>query len=151
MPEDHWHVNSQIDMNSFVEAAVYVPHPSVFASDPDLKLNPLRYEEQQVDESAVPHPSSRRQLIHFPRLSPRLGVLNNIPFAIPFETRVLIFRRFVQSDIINRGIDHFGPRGRTEASIRRTNIAEDGYDRLSDVDLRAPISITFIDQFGEPE
>ncbi|KAN0088109.1 hypothetical protein V8E55_006730 [Tylopilus felleus] len=35
---------------------------------------------------------------------------------------------------------------RTEASIRRTSIAEDGYDRLSDVDLRAPISIIFIDQ-----
>lgn len=25
MPEDHWHLSSQIDMNSFVEAAVYVP------------------------------------------------------------------------------------------------------------------------------
>ncbi|KAF8428416.1 HECT-domain-containing protein [Boletus edulis BED1] len=131
MPEDHWHVNSQIDMNSFVEAAVY--------------------EEQHVDESAVPRPSSRRQLNHFPRLSPRLGVLNNIPFAIPFETRVLIFRRFVQNDRMNRGFNHFGSRGKTEASIRRTNIAQDGYDRLSDVDLRAPVSITFIDQFGEPE
>ena len=78
-------------------------------------------------------------------------MLNNIPFAIPFETRVLIFRRFVQSDIANRGFDHLAPRSRTEASIRRNNIAQDGYDRLSDVDLRAPISITFIDQFGEPE
>jgi len=38
-----------------------------------------------------------------------------------------------------------------EVSIRRTSIAQDGYDRLSEVDLRAPISITFIDQFGEPE
>lgn len=34
MPEDHWHVNSQIDMNSFVEAAVYVPLPDVFSSNP---------------------------------------------------------------------------------------------------------------------
>ena len=38
-----------------------------------------------------------------------------------------------------------------EVSIRRTSIAQDGYDRLSEVDLRAPISITFIDQFGRPE
>lgn len=81
MPEDHWHVNSQID--------VYVPLPSVYVSN--LKLNSLRYEEQ-VDESAAPRPSSHRQLIHFPRLSPRLGVLNNIPFAIPFVAQVLIFR-----------------------------------------------------------
>ncbi|KAI9456329.1 HECT-domain-containing protein [Boletus coccyginus] len=131
MPEDHWHVNSHIDMNSFVEAAVY--------------------EEQQVDDLAVPRSTSRHQLSHFARLSPRLGVLNNIPFAIPFEIRVLIFRRFVQSDTTNRGFDHFAPRSRMEVSIRRTNIAQDGYDRLSDVDLRSPISITFIDQFGEPE
>lgn len=78
-------------------------------------------------------------------------MLNNIPFAIPFESRVLIFRRFVQSDQMNRGIDQFGHRDKTEVSIRRTSIAQDGYDRLSDIDLRAPIGITFIDQFGEPE
>ena len=33
MPEDHWHVNSQIDMNSFVEAAVYVPPPDAILSN----------------------------------------------------------------------------------------------------------------------
>ncbi|KIK81041.1 hypothetical protein PAXRUDRAFT_833139 [Paxillus rubicundulus Ve08.2h10] len=131
MPEDHWHVSSQMDMNSFIEAAVY--------------------EEQQVDESAVPSRFPRRRRPHFSRLSPRLGVLNHIPFAIPFETRVLIFRRFVESDMANRGFDQFSRRGRMEVSIRRTSIAQDGYDRLSEMDLRAPISISFIDQFGEPE
>lgn len=148
MPEDHWHVSSQIDMNSFIEAAVYVPLPDLFSLNPYISL---RYEEQQVDDSVVPRSSARRQVAHFPRLSPRLGILNNIPFAIPFEIRVLIFRRFVQSDIMNRGLDQFSRRGRMDVSIRRTSIAEDGYDRLSDIDLRAPISITFIDQFGEPE
>lgn len=34
MPENHWHVNSQIDMNSFVEAAVYVSLSDVFPSNP---------------------------------------------------------------------------------------------------------------------
>ncbi|KIJ59650.1 hypothetical protein HYDPIDRAFT_32985 [Hydnomerulius pinastri MD-312] len=131
MPEDHWHVSSQIDMNSFIEAAVY--------------------EEQVVDETATPRASLKRQLAHFSRLSPRLGVLNNMPFAIPFETRVLIFRRFVESDMMNRGFDQFSRRGRMEVSIRRGNIAQDGYDRLSEADLRAPIAISFIDQFGEQE
>ncbi|KAF8553543.1 hypothetical protein OG21DRAFT_1485369 [Imleria badia] len=81
-----------IDMNLFIEAAVY--------------------EGQQADDPGIPRSSAPRQLAH--SLSPRLGILSNIPFAIPFETR-------------------------------------DGYDRLAEVDLRAPISITFIDQFGEPE
>ncbi|KAG2125194.1 HECT-domain-containing protein [Suillus cothurnatus] len=125
MPENHWHVSSQIDMNSFIDAAVF--------------------EEQQLDESSAPRALTRRQLSHF---SPRLGVLNNIPFAIQFETRVLIFRRFVENDKWNRNRD---TRGRIDVSIRRGHIAQDGYDRLAEADLRAPIAITFIDQFGEPE
>ncbi|KAG6843168.1 hypothetical protein H0H93_001991, partial [Arthromyces matolae] len=40
---------------------------------------------------------SKRQLAH---ISPRLGVLNNIPFAIPFDTRVSVFRTFVLNDAI---------------------------------------------------
>lgn len=125
MPENHWHVSSQIDMNSFIDAAVF--------------------EEQQLDESSAPRALTKRQLSLF---SPRLGVLNNIPFAIQFETRVLIFRRFVENDKWNRSRD---ARGRIDVSIRRGHIAQDGYDRLAEADLRAPIAITFIDQFGEPE
>ncbi|KAG1784544.1 HECT-domain-containing protein [Suillus plorans] len=125
MPENHWHISSQIDMNSFIDAAVF--------------------EEQQLDESSAPRTLTKRQLSHF---SPRLGVLNNIPFAVQFETRVLIFRRFVENDKWNRNRD---TRGRIDVSIRRGHIAQDGYDRLAEADLRAPIAITFIDQFGEPE
>jgi len=40
---------------------------------------------------------------------------------------------------------------RVEVSIRRGHIAEDGYDKLSGVNLRVPIAITFIDQFGKAE
>jgi ubiquitin-protein ligase E3 C len=112
-------------MSSFIDAAVF--------------------EEQQLDESSAPRAMTKRQLSLF---SPRLGVLNNIPFAIQFETRVLIFRRFVENDKWNRSRD---ARGRIDVSIRRGHIAQDGYDRLAEADLRAPIAIIFIDQFGEPE
>jgi ubiquitin-protein ligase E3 C len=30
---------------------------------------------------------------------PRLGVLNNIPFAVPFEVRVAVFRGWVAKDM----------------------------------------------------
>ncbi|KAH7885642.1 HECT-domain-containing protein [Phlebopus sp. FC_14] len=131
MPENHWHANFKIDMNSFIEAAVF--------------------EEQQVDESVAARASTRRQLAYLSQLSPRLGVLHNLPFAIPFEIRVHIFRRFVESDMMNRGLDQLSRRGRIEVSIRRGHIAQDGYDRLSEIDLRSPIAITFIDQFGKAE
>jgi len=35
--------------------------------------------------------------------------------------------------------------------VRRGNVAEDGFDKLGDVDLKKPIEITFIDQFGQEE
>lgn len=92
---------------------------------------------------------SKRQIAY---LSPRLGVLNNIPFAIPFDARVGIFRRFVINDMQTHGLESF--RGRmhlTRVTVRRTNIAQDGFDRLGDVDLKAPIAITFVDQFGNEE
>lgn len=86
-------------------------------------------------------------------LSPRLGVLNNIPFAIPFDVRVSIFRNFVANDMMMRGYDDGRDRYRhtTRVTVRRGSIAQDGFDRLDGVDLRAPIAITFIDQFGQEE
>jgi ubiquitin-protein ligase E3 C len=75
-------------------------------------------------------------------------VLNNIPFAIPFEIRVSIFH-FVANDMVNRGVDRHSRRsGRTRVSVRRGSVAQDGFDKLEGADLKAPIEITFIDQFG---
>ena len=94
---------------------------------------------------------SKRQIAY---LSPRLGVLNNIPFAVPFDVRVGIFRRFVVNDMGARGLSPWrrgGRLGTTRATVRRTHIAQDGFDKLGEADLRAPIAITFVDQFGQEE
>lgn len=85
------------------------------------------------------------------RLTPRLGILNNIPFAIPFETRVHIFRRFIENDKGKHHLSSLYHHQRVELEIRRRHIAQDGYDKLSGIDLRTPVSITFIDRFGNPE
>ena len=105
-------------------------------------------EEQQLSQPFGAPPLSKR---HVAQLSPRLGVLNNIPFAIPFETRVSIFRMFITSGLAASGTGPINTLHRTNVTVRRGHIAEDGFDRLSDVDLKASIAITFIDQFGEPE
>ncbi|KAI9447283.1 hypothetical protein BJY52DRAFT_1428505 [Lactarius psammicola] len=84
----------------------------------------------------------------------RSAVLNNIPFAIPFEGRVNIFRSFVVNDKRSigtdiRSFDEF--RSRTHATVRRGHVAEDGFDKLAEANLKRPIGITFINQFGEEE
>ena len=101
---------------------------------------------------AAPRSMSKRQIA---LLSPRLGVLNNIPFAIPFDVRVSIFRSFVHNDAAARGYNlrarHAGMAPPVRVTVRRGSIAQDGFNRLGDVDLKGPIAITFIDQFGNEE
>jgi ubiquitin-protein ligase E3 C len=41
--------------------------------------------------------------------------------------------------------------GKTRVQVRRGNVAEDGFDKLGEADLKAPVEITFIDQFGAEE
>jgi ubiquitin-protein ligase E3 C len=94
-------------------------------------------------------------------------VLNNIPFAIPFDVRVSIFRNFVFNDAMQHsGYASTSQRpinpmawlrsgqsgaGKTRVHVRRGNVAEDGFDKLVDADLKGPVEITFIDQFGAEE
>lgn len=113
-----------------------------------LLIHPKRVEEQQFVQPAGARPLTRLSLAN---LSPRLGVLNNIPFAIPFEARVKIFRSFIENDRRSIGADTRSFFRRTRATVRRGHVAEDGFDKLAEANLKHPIEITFIDQFGEEE
>ena len=116
-------------------------------------------EDQQISNPNQPLPRalSKRQIA---AMSPRLGILNNIPFAITFEVSVAIFRNFVANDMTVRGYGHgfrrghnpFAPHGgKARVAVRRGMVAQDGFDRLAEVDMKAPVEITFIDQFGQEE
>jgi ubiquitin-protein ligase E3 C len=107
-----------------------------------------RLEDQQVVYRAGSRPITKRTIAD---LSPRLGVLNNIPFAIPFEARVNIFRSFIRNDKNTAGSRSSSFHSRTRATVRRGHIAEDGFDKLGDANLKEYIEIIFIDQFGEKE
>jgi ubiquitin-protein ligase E3 C len=86
-------------------------------------------------------------------LSPRLGVLNNIPFVIPFEVRVEIFHQFTALDYVRlrKQRQFHGPL--REITIRRGSVAEDGFKQLNGLgeNLKHRFAIKFIDQFGIEE
>ena len=129
---------------------------------------------------ARPAPSSRQKILSKRQLaliSPRLGVLNNsqsltsffpgkdahlfllrpttVPFVIPFETRVAIFRQFIDTDYrkLATDSDSFVPRARHRAVVRRNHLAEDAYTHLNGLgsDLKKRIEIVFIDEHGLEE
>ncbi|RMZ78547.1 hypothetical protein DV737_g3825, partial [Chaetothyriales sp. CBS 132003] len=118
----------------------------------------------------------RRQL---QMLAPRLEILRNLPFFIPFEVRVQIFRGFIFKDQTrrrhgfvdpdnwrmhiassttqgreldgrSRGLDIIG---RHHAEIHREAVFEDAFTAFYPLEeaLKEPIQISFIDKFGAPE
>ncbi|GAA5926390.1 ubiquitin-ubiquitin ligase HUL5 [Sporobolomyces koalae] len=177
-PEDHWHMTSQFDLASFVQTAIFederlqaegqVPSTNAVAA-PTPTRNREGEDDDEDDEFvrnstwrrtglARPAPGSRQKVLSKRQLaliSPRLGVLNNIPFVIPFETRVAIFRQFIDTDFrkLTSDAGSFMPRARHRAVVRRNHLAEDAYTHLNGLgsDLKKRIEIVFIDEHGLEE
>lgn len=114
-------------------------------------------------------------------ITPRLEILQNLPFFIPFPTRVQIFREFVLTDQTRRrggfidpdqwraavlsrsgrgvfprhdgNLDGHDRLSQHHATIRRDRVFEDAYDQFWGLGegLKEPIQITFVDQFGTEE
>lgn len=123
------------------------------AADDDETEEPSRREAVRWRLAAGRARRSQRKLAF---LSPRLGVLNNIPFVIPFEQRVAIFRTFVENDRRRLGIERhagFSRRHRHRAVVRRGRVAEDGFATLNGLGpaLKDTIEIAFVDRHGMEE
>ncbi|RVD86712.1 uncharacterized protein DFL_004974 [Arthrobotrys flagrans] len=101
-------------------------------------------------------------------ITPRLGVIQNLPFLIPFRTRVSIFRDFVRLDQARRGTgdrelwrlnqanpfqDQAGGKAKHHGIIHRDRVFEDAYDEFYALGdgFKEPIQITFVDSFGAEE
>lgn len=111
-------------------------------------------------------------------VAPRLQILRNMPFFIPFATRVQIFREFIFTDQHRRRQGFVDPDswrasmiqnsfgrtidghpathnvlGRHQGQIRREHVLEDALEEFWDLGdgLKEPIQISFIDKFGRPE
>ena len=108
--------------------------------------------------------ASRRNYLR--SVTPRLEILENMPFFIPFATRVQIFRQFVVVDQVRRrgsvDADEWrfremnssrGNINRYRAKVRRDSIFEDAYAQFYDLGegLKEPIQISFVDKFDTVE
>jgi ubiquitin-protein ligase E3 C len=107
LPKDHWLMTSRFDMQSFIPSVV----------EEEEKRHRIQENDDEDDDEPGNAPVGsghaartvhmqrlQRQQRHFSRLrqmqavAPRLEILQNMPFFIPFETRVQIFREFVALD-----------------------------------------------------
>eukprot|EP00842_Homolaphlyctis_polyrhiza_P005792 jgi/Hompol1/6213/HPOL_002212-RA len=124
-PPDHWIMDAALDTLNFVELAV----------------------EASKDTQTTQIPSTKRAVL----TASCHEILKNIPFVVPFETRVMIFRRWVQLDKEEYVGYTAGPTA--HVTIRRDSIFRDGFDQLNGLkrQLKGRIAISFIDTHGLPE
>ncbi|KAL7326000.1 ubiquitin-protein ligase (E3) [Mucor circinelloides] len=137
-PQDHWLI-PDLDTDNFSTEAV--------AEEFNLES------EQQQEKNTPLRPLRMLSKGRLAVISPRLGLLNNIPFVIPFEQRVEIFRMFVNNDKKRNNVDEFYSRPKAAATVRRDHMFEDGFDQLGSlgVELKNKVAISFVDEFGLEE
>lgn len=185
LPPDHWLMTSRFDMTGFIPAVVEEEESRHKIQEEDADDNDDEQEDEFDDTPQLIGTSRTQQQRRLEKLqrqqrkasrrrylqavAPRLEILQNMPFFIPFTTRVQIFREFVHLDMTKRRgssdpelwrfrlMQSFpNARGRLEkhaASIRRENEFDDAFDQFYELGqgLKEPIQITFLDQFGSRE
>ncbi|KAL8981993.1 MAG: hypothetical protein Q9205_003373 [Flavoplaca limonia] len=188
LASDHWLMTQWFEMDRFVPAVVqeeeekhkiqdsYGAEGEGEAEDQDDEI-----EEEQVHDVLVgtqrtqqvrnierlrrqQRKASRRKYLE--AVTPRLEILQNMPFFIPFSTRVQAFRQFVTLDQLRRRrttdpdlwrFDMMSSNpshmGRHKARVHRDSIFDDAFEQYYSLGegLKEPIQIAFVDQFDTVE
>ncbi|KAL8778138.1 MAG: hypothetical protein Q9213_007554 [Squamulea squamosa] len=188
LPSDHWLMTRWFEMDRFVPAVVQEEeekHKIQQSYEPDGngEAEGLEdgFEEEETHENLVgtqrvqqvrnverlrrqQKKASRRKYLE--SVTPRLEILQNMPFFIPFSTRVQAFRQFVLLDQIRRrntadpdlwrfSMMSSNPShmGRHRAKVHRESIFDDAFDQYYSLGdgLKEPIQIAFVDKFDTVE
>lgn len=196
LPDGHWLMTDRFDMEGFI--------PAVVAEEENRHQLQEEEEDSEIEEEEMDDGmqsslglvgTSRAQQVRriellkkrqqqaarkkeLEAVAPRLEILRNMPFFIPFATRVQIFREFILRDQVRRRNGFVDPDawrlsvaqnaiGSTDdgrpmahdilskhhADIRRVHLFEDAFRQFYPLGegLKEPIQITFIDQFDTVE
>ncbi|KAK4176829.1 hypothetical protein QBC36DRAFT_4002 [Triangularia setosa] len=189
LPKDHWLMTEKFDMAGFKEAVVVEAERQRALGDAEPEEEENGKKDEEDDEegldwrygTSATHASHRRYLQlmarrkqaakehHRATVGPKLEVLKNMPFVIPFDKRVRIFREFINLDKIRRRQGHADPDSwrmwmmsfdptrnnlaKHQALIRRGRLFKDAQDSLWPLGdgIKEPVQITFQDQWGMQE
>ncbi|KAI1827354.1 hypothetical protein F4861DRAFT_493858 [Xylaria intraflava] len=185
LPKDFWLMTTKVPTDLFLSAVV-LEHARNAESAEDEDEDSNRGSSQassRYPRGWFSSESRRRRLRTYDAdsfervIEPTLDVLRNMPFVIPFEVRVQIFRECVEMDKHKRRVGHVDPDqwrlaiisgadgpngptmsrrqflGRHTAIVSRGKVFDDAFDQFYTLGegLKEPIQITFVDQFDQPE
>ncbi|KAM0251616.1 hypothetical protein ACHAP5_001625 [Fusarium lateritium] len=172
LPTDHWLMTSKLDQGDFINAVIAEEKRQIEENSDDSDDDTEEYGNvpgfystiagqrlsrharlERLKAQQIRTQKERRQA----EMGPKLEILKHMPFAVPFETRVMIFRQFIQLDKLQREGNNqppfMSPFARHHAEISRERLFDDAYDQFYEIGegLKDPIQITFVDQFGTAE
>lgn len=176
LPQDHWLMTEKLDKEDFVGAVIAEEErqnqEQAEESDEETRANG---ENPNSDDTGFYSTLAGQRVFRHARLErlksrqmrairerrlaemgPKLEILKHMPFVVPFETRVMIFRQFIHLDRIRRdgntGVP-VHPFARHHGRIRRGQLFEDAFKEFYKLGegLKDSIQITFVDQFDTPE
>ncbi|KAL8667022.1 MAG: hypothetical protein Q9202_000944 [Teloschistes flavicans] len=191
LPSDHWLMTQWFEMDRFISAVVQEEEEKhkiqeSYGVDIEDKVDEPA-DDESMEEEEEGHDDligtqraqqvrrierlrrqqrkvSRRKYLE--SVTPRLEILQNMPFFIPFATRVQIFRQFVLLDQVRRrgtaDADlwrfsmmnaHRSEMGKHRAKVRRESIFDDAFNQFYELGegLKEPIQISFVDKFDTIE
>ncbi|KAJ0321142.1 hypothetical protein Brms1b_002809 [Colletotrichum noveboracense] len=189
LPPKHWLMTSKFDMEGFVSAVVAEQERQNEMSDSSDDEDGEIDEDANIGGSFIHTVAGQRVSRHaqieklrsqqrraqrdrlLAVIGPKLEILRHMPFVIPFDTRVQIFRQFVYLDKHKRrdGMDAEqwrmmmmhnplrspgrSPAGRHHGKIRRGQVFRDAFEQFYELGegLKEPIQIQFVDQFDTIE
>ncbi|KAG7412664.1 putative E3 ubiquitin protein ligase [Fusarium oxysporum f. sp. rapae] len=172
LPTDHWLMTSKLDQSDFISAVIaeekrqidensdgsdaesseHGDGPGLYSTIVGQRLS----RHARLEKLKAQQVRSQRER-RLAEMKPKLEILKHMPFAVPFETRVQIFRHFIQLDRQQRGDNSqsffAGPYAKHHAQISRNSLFDDAYKQFYEIGegLKDPIQITFVDQFGTAE
>ncbi|KAI1502153.1 hypothetical protein F5X99DRAFT_168959 [Biscogniauxia marginata] len=187
LPKDFWLMTSKFDMDGFISAVVLEEQRKDEMEEDDEESSDAEHDTldsfrtfagqrlsraAQIEKRRHLRKIQREQLLA--QVGPKLEILRNMPFAIPFEVRVQIFRQFVYLDKSKRRGGHVDPDrwrlwvvsgenafnsrareilGRHTARVKRGEVFNGAFDQFYPLGegIKEPIQITFVDQFDQPE
>ncbi|KAM0286737.1 hypothetical protein ACHAQH_000757 [Verticillium albo-atrum] len=192
LPRDHWLMTSKFDMEKFASSVVrehdrQQEELANLSEDEDEEEEEDLEDDVEMDNGVHTFAGQRlSQYAHIENLrarqrraqkarmlsviGPKLEILRHMPFVIPFDARVHIFRQFIHLDQLKRrqGMDaeqwrmsminnpllpERGLAGRHRGRITRGQEFDDAFEQFYELGegLKEPVQIQFIDSFGDVE
>lgn len=161
LPNDFWLMTNAFEMDHFVKS-VAQEQRELFEWEEEEKLERLMREKNRDDDDddddeeekkPKPEPTTPVSKLVF---APRLELLREAPFFIPFDTRLKVFQEFItqmrncDERLNTHFFDSFGRILKPIGKIRRDHLLEDAFKAFNalDSDFKQEVTVVFLNEHG---